>query len=92
MKRLFLLITVLIYYFTGYPQGNFPFIQEEKIWADLTKTYFGTWAVYTTDYYKFEDSTIYQGKYYHYMYKCSHDSTLTNWSMDSYFRFPDVRF
>jgi len=66
-------------------QNNFPFIQEGKIWADLTKTA-GTPPIggetAWTDYYKFEGDTVIQGKLYHSLYICEKDSTMTNWVMN----------
>ena len=85
MKKPFFILALLLYGFFGYSQGNFPFIQEEKIWADIDKMLLFPGYLITTDYYKFEGGITMQGKYYHNMYRCSHDSTQTNWNKDPYF-------
>lgn len=89
MKLFTLFTTCILVSVSLSGQNNFPFIQEGKIWADLTKTS-GTpppsgGETAWTDYYKFEGDTLIQGKLYHSLYICEKDSTMTNWVLDDYF-------
>jgi hypothetical protein len=89
MRRFFVITACFSIMSSLIAQTNFPFIEEGKIWADLSKTAStpppGGGERAWTDYYKFEQDTLIQGKIYHFLYICEKDSTMTNWVREDYY-------
>jgi len=65
-------------------QNHFPFIESGKTWADITIfDNIVSPVVIWTDYYKFGQDTLIQGKFYHSLFSCHKDPSMTNWTLEN---------